>query len=124
MLSKAMLHSLHLILKVGFATGAFPYKWDHQQFRIIITKSRLKSIQWIVTVVYMFINVSFMIFRNVQAKYYKSTQNEELFMNMIDLFAWIISSVIQLNTIIKARQVPVLVNQMMKISAYFASKKL
>ena len=124
MLSKNILESISLILRLGFKTGAFPYEWDSKKLQMKRTKSKLKLLQWYLTVVYMFVNTIFMSLRFVQAACCMELSYGKLFMNMFNVVTWTTSSAFELNTLLRTEQILELVNQILRSSKYFEGMRL
>ena len=119
MLSKNILQSISLILRLGFKIGAFPYEWNSKELQMKRTKSKFKLLQWYFTVLYMFVNTSFMSVRFLQAACCMEVSYGKLFMNLFSVVSWTCSCAFELNTLLRTEQILQFVNQMMWSSKYF-----
>ena len=119
MLSDSIIHSLTIVLKVGFVTGTFPYEWNRKERQLLLTRSKAKLIQWYVICVYMIINTSFMGVRLGQAVCCLNLSYGKLFMNLFNVVTWTTGCAFQINTYIHQKEIEEFVRQLLKSSQYF-----
>ena len=122
MLSKSIVESISLTIRLGFKTGAFPYEWDSKELQLKLTQSKVKLFQWYLTVVYIFTNTVFMSVRFVQGACCMNLSYGKLFMNMFNVVTWTTSCAFELNTLLRTEQILEFVNQMMRSSKLFDGK--
>ncbi len=110
MISKAIFQSINLFCKIGYALGAFPFKWDAKKKELKLTRSKIKLVQWYAVIIYMISNSIFMFSRIIQAACCMKISYGVLFMNLFNVVTWITSTAFEINSLIFRKEIPDFVN--------------
>ena len=113
MLSKTILATLKVILKIGSKLGSFPYAWDATNFQVKLVTSKLKITQWYLTIFYIFINTAFMSLRLIQAVCCMHISCGTLFLNLFNVVNWLCGLAFHINTYRLRTPVKVFINDLL-----------